>query len=498
MTPRLALSWKVACVPWIGAFFMGCSTHSEGASSGDAGQEGGSAVVYTPQGCDYSYSPPLRLGLQDVALDDDGPVDPQKGAPERVRIGLGGAVTKGTSGYADPTTSATFTWETAESDHAAKVRIGTSTTSLSAVHTGYTWTTPGSLGGPPTYLHEVHVCGLTSGTTYSYEVGGGPAGSEVWSAAQSFTTVPAGGSITLGVFGDARDSSATWQAVHMRMRDAAVAMQLIGGDIVDTASVESLYTTWLDAIWHDPNNPSAFLTLGQQMMVPIDGNHENDLANSFADWSIPGVAGDPYSETYASFDVGSAHILLIDDEQIAGSLASGAASAEAMAQLAWVDSDLKAANADRARHPFVVVIGHRCMFSSSVHGMDDDVLAARGALVPLYDKYSVDLVVNGHDHDYERSKPVMAGSPPSGPPVVGKGTTYVVSAGAGADAYATGTAQPFTATSVAYGTGTNYIGAYSLMELSSTTLKLTAYGLRASSSTVADDDVIDTFSVTHP
>ena len=100
-----------------------------------------------------------------------------------------------------------------------------------------------------------------------------------------------------------------------------------------------------------------------------------------------------------------------------------------------------------------------------MHGTDSDVLAARGVLVPLYDKYAVDLVVNGHDHDYERSKPLMAGNPPSGAPVVGTGTTYVVSAGAGADAYATGTPQPFTQTSVAYGSGTSYIGSYSILTL---------------------------------
>lgn len=473
-----------------------CS-QSSGASMPSPATDAG-AFAYTPQGCRYSYAPPARLGFQDLSLDDTTPVDPTSGAPQRVRLGLGGGTTKGEAGYADPTTSATFTWETAASGHAAKVKMGTSAGSMTDVHAGYTWTTPPSLGGSPTYLHEVHVCGLTPATTYYYEVGGGAAGAEVWSATQSFTTVPSSGTITLGVFGDARDVVSTWQAVHERMRDAGVALQLVSGDIVDTAALETLYTQWLDAIWHDPNDATKFLTLGQQMMVPINGNHENDLANSFANWSIPGVAGDPYAETHASFDVGSAHISMIDDEQIADSLSEGAANAEATAQLAWLDADLAAANADRAAHPFLIVVGHRCMFSSSVHGTDPDVLAARGALVPLYDKYSVDLVINGHDHDYERSKPLHAGTPPSGAPVVGQGTTYVVSAGAGADAYATGAPQPFTAKSVAYGSGTAYIGAYSLLAVSPSTLTLTAYGLVASATSVSDDEVIDTFSVPHP
>jgi predicted phosphodiesterase len=471
-----------------------CASHSASTSSN---ADAAAPFVYSPGGCEYAYSPPARLGFEDLALDGTGSVDATSGAPERVRVGLGGGVTKGRPGYADPTRSAAFTWETPASTQAAKIRFGTTATSLTEVRSGYTWTTPPSLGGPPTYMHEVHVCGLTPDTLYYYQVGGGAPAAEVWSATQSFTTAPAQGTVTLGVFGDARDMVTTWQAVHERMREASVSMQLISGDIVDTAALETLYTQWLDAIWHDPADPAAFLTLGQQIMVPVNGNHENDLPDSFADWATPGVAGAPYAETYGSFDIGSAHVTMIDDEQIAGSLSAGAASPEATAQLAWIDADLKAADADRGSHPFLVVVGHRCMFSSSMHGADADVLAARGALVPLYDKYSVDLVINGHDHDYERSKPLRAGSPPSGAPIVGAGTTYVVSAGAGADAYATGTPQPFTATSTAYGAGTKYIGAYSLLTLSPRTLTLTAYGLAASATSVSEDDVLDTFSVQH-
>lgn len=489
-------------LPWLGVAALCTSCHgnqtsSAGPSANPCGQaDDAASFEYAPEGCKYAYSPPSTLGLQDLALDDDAcPVSATGSTPERVRLGLGGGVHKGKPGYADPTTTAAFTWETAAPSHAAKVRFGKSVAAMTSVQTGYTWTTPSSLGGPPVYMHEVHICGLTPGTTYFYQVGGGPAGSEVWSAAQEFTTVPSTGTLTLGVFGDARDQVSIWQAVHERMREAGVSMQIIGGDVVDTAALETLYTQWLDAIWH-PDDAGSFLTLGQQMMVTINGNHENDLANSFANWAIPGVAGDPYAETYASFDVGTAHFLLIDDQQIGESLSTGSASPEAAAQLAWVDADLKAANDDRAMHPFIVVVGHRCMFSSSTHGSDADVIAARGALVPLYDRYAVDLVINGHDHDYERSKPLRAGSPATGMPIVGQGTTYVVSAGAGADAYATGAPQAFTAKSVAYGASTSYVGVYSLLTLSGNTLTLTSYGLRASSGAVADDDVIDTFAIT--
>ena len=99
-------------------------------------------------------------------------------------------------------------------------------------------------------------------------------------------------------------------------------------------------------------------------------------------------------------------------------------SAEAQAQLAWIEQDLAAANADRADHPFIVVISHRGMFSTSLHATDPDVLATRASLAPLYDKYKVDLVVNGHDHEYERTYPISRcthGSPPNGAAVAGTG-----------------------------------------------------------------------------
>jgi hypothetical protein len=122
----------------------------------------------------------------------------------------------------------------------------------------------------------------------------------------------------------------------------------------------------------------------------------------------------------------------------------------------------------------------------------------RGAVVPILDKYNVDIAFNGHDHEYERSKPVKAGSPPNGAPVVGSGTVYVICAGAGAEPYAVGQSQAsYSAKHQAFGTGTPYIGTYGLLTLDAHTLTFNAYGLKASGTMVATDDVIDTVTLTH-
>jgi hypothetical protein len=117
----------------------------------------------------------------------------------------------------------------------------------------------------------------------------------------------------------------------------------------------------------------------------------------------------------------------------------------------------------------------------------------------------VDLVINGHEHEYERSFPLHAGSPPDGAPVIqtgaGSGTTYVICAGAGAQPYPVAQSPaPYSMIQVPFGSASasvKYIGVYALLTMRGNTLTLMAYGLKASSSTVAGDDVIDTVSLSH-
>jgi len=235
-------------------------------------------------------SPPGTHMFQDFSVDTSTAVGSASGAaPARVRLGLGGGTSHGKPGYADPTTSAVFTWEITEKDSNAKVQIGTSRSSLTDVYQGYAWATPGAFGAAAVNMHEVHVCGLEPGKTYYYQVGGGAAKAEVWSATQSFTTVPNSGKVTLGVLSDARSQVTVWQTVEGRLKTAGVNAQIIPGDIVDIGPLESSWVTYLDAIW---KSGSSFLTLGEQMIVPIAGNHEAEAVQFYGNFSIPGTAAD--------------------------------------------------------------------------------------------------------------------------------------------------------------------------------------------------------------
>ncbi|CAH0474036.1 unnamed protein product [Peronospora belbahrii] len=80
-------------------------------------------------------------------------------------------------------------------------------------------------------------------------------------------------------------------------------------------------------------------------------------------------------------------------------------------QLAWLEADLKAAHANRANVPWIVVGMHRPIYSLYSCDADgtptgvDSSLELQKAFEKLLIKYEVDLVLVGHVHSYERHYP---------------------------------------------------------------------------------------------
>lgn len=67
-------------------------------------------------------------------------------------------------------------------------------------------------------------------------------------------------------------------------------------------------------------------------------------------------------------------------------------------QIAWLEKELKASSSN-----WKIVLFHHPLYSSGDrHGSD---VALREVLEPLFVKYNVSVVFNGHDHFYERVKP---------------------------------------------------------------------------------------------
>lgn len=464
-------------------------------SSGSSTWTGGIRFTsFTPKGCGFTVA--TRPEYQDFALGTPtvGP------SPEirRVRLGLGGNIGPSDKAHADPSTTIAFAWQTGNDTLASEVTwgYGTDPSKWPAENRtqGITWQTPPGLGAADAArMHEAYLCGLKPATTYSYRVGGGPAGKETWSEVYSFTTTPNDPNtpITIGVSGDSRgEINDAWRLVQRRMRLAGVGLQLFSGDMALIPTDQLEWEKWLDVAWKDTDGKP--LTLPQILILAAHGNHEAHSSLFFGNLVMPqdqSAAYAKYSELFYSVDVGPAHIIVLDDAWVA--IPDGDPSYAGTLK-AWLDQDLTAAVKNRANVPWIITVQHRPEFSSSAHGQDSDVLRARDFFVPIWDKYHVDLALRGHDHNYERSKPLTG--PAKSPTVHDSpegGTIYVVCAGSGAPAYAPGTSK-FTARSHGFDK-LGGIGVYGILTATKTSLKLEAHDLTADGS----DPIFDTLTITH-
>jgi len=123
---------------------------------------------------------------------------------------------------------------------------------------------------------------------------------------------------------------------------------------------------------------------------PSPGNHEYNFGQAAG---APGyyqyfgaAAGDP-AKGYYSYDLGAWHLIVINSNL---DMSTGSAQEQ------WLRTDL-------AAHPAVCTVAywHHPRFSSGGNG---STAATQPIWQALYD-YGADLVLNGHDHDYERFAP---------------------------------------------------------------------------------------------
>jgi hypothetical protein len=122
---------------------------------------------------------------------------------------------------------------------------------------------------------------------------------------------------------------------------------------------------------------------------PSPGNHEFHAAGATPYFDYFGTAaGDP-KNGYYSYELGSWHIIVLNSECIdVGGCDAGSR------QEKWLRADL-------AAHPVACTLAywHKPLFSSGgAHGNDPEIKPLWQALYEA----NADVVVNGHDHDYER------------------------------------------------------------------------------------------------
>lgn len=325
----------------------------------------------------------LALGLAAGLLAADA-----RAAPDQIRLGWQG-----------PTdTTMTVTWRSAEPAGAVEYGPDPSRGARAAARSAP------FAGG---FLHRAGLSGLAPGTRYHYRCGTEGA----WSADLTFATGPARGSMTpftFAVHGDSRSDDAARARVRAAVQARQPAFSIMTGDYVFDGEVQAEWDRWFATM-----EPLA----SRSPLMPAIGNHEVRSPLYFEQFPLParppGAPADA-DPAYYSFDYGQVHFVALSTEPM---------GEPGGPQQTWLRQDLARAAADPAIR-WVVAFGHRPPYGSSGHRSDEKVQAL---WVPAFESLGVDVSFWGHNHIYERTRPLFQGRVAE----VG-GATYVVTGGGGA------------------------------------------------------------------
>jgi hypothetical protein len=355
-------------------------------------------------GCGYNVT--TRLGAEPPRLSpahgmpSPGDINP---TPRAVHLGIVG----------DPKTSIVAQWRTVdETTRASVIRFGKGanltadqlTETRDGLEFGFKAT-----GSQIYRVHQAHLCGLEPGTTYSYQVGA--AGH--FSAVYSFTTAPdvvanPDAEVLFAFVGDSRDGYDVWSQAVQQLVTRSPDLVLFSGDAVTVGITQFEWEEFFDR-----GEP----LFARAPVVSAHGNHDVNSVNYYSQFAMPGD-----QETFG-FDYGHAHVTVAND------------SPEDPASTLGKDRDAIATDFERSKDArWRMFMHHRPMWSASTrHGSALDLQTAWG---PLVDQYHIDLVLAGHDHDYEVSKPLIGNAVQASNT---NATVFVVSGGAGAELYDAGT-----------------------------------------------------------
>ncbi|MGQ0535633.1 MAG: purple acid phosphatase family protein [Methanobacteriota archaeon] len=295
------------------------------------------------------------------------------------------------------------------------------------------------LPGDGVLAYRARITGLEPLTTYHYRavMQGGT------SADLTFTTGPVGGvpfRVTAwadqGVPDPANPTGEGEGDAAARNVQAALAMlpafHLHAGDLSYANGVSPTWTRYFAML-----EPLA----SRVPYLPAVGNHEREAGQQFYQYdsrfALPSAPG---ARWYA-FRYGDAVFVSLDTEHacadpvqdaVPGFVADRCEGGPNEAQRSFLRDTLEEARGDPGVE-WIVAFHHYPLWSDGPHGSSAALQAIWG---PLYDEFGVDLVIQGHDHMYERSRPLRSGAPAA------NGTVYVTVGTGGAGLYEFQSASP--------------------------------------------------------
>jgi hypothetical protein len=175
--------------------------------------------------------------------------------------------------------------------------------------------------------------------------------------------------------------------------------------MVDDGRVQSYWDSWfadVDANW----------TGDKGLMIPVVpclGNHESNSTNYYEQFALPG------NEQWFYYDWGpTLRIIVLNSEAFDSQIQTD--------QVTWLHSVLS----QTPENMWKIVMFHRNIYYAGGH---TDERNLRDYWVPLFDRYHVDIVVQGHSHLYHRTKPMNDSLPVYS---YREGTMYLTAGGWGA------------------------------------------------------------------
>ncbi len=370
----------------------------------------------------------------------------------------------------DPATSISVQWTTAATDltgytpkiwfdkaasagaDGAKMTFSAATTASGTGEYYYQSLVATDTSGTRYLTWTVEATGLTPDTDYVLRAGtwsdyqaGAFVKPDLTPSVVSFHTAPLKGKrqpVKIILAGDSRGGNDKIALNAERLAALGAAFWVFNGDFTDFCQQDQ-WDGWFDAM-----HP----ILNTAPLMPVKGNHEVFPPMYYGQFALPVNAGVPdgYQEHAWSINYANVHVIGLDST-------SAAAASD---QAAWLDADLAAARADPDIDWIIAAMHYPAYSACTNHGSTAWV---QQYWVPLFEKYNVDLIFAGHDHDYERSWPWVNNNK------VAKGPVYVVAGGFYADGYTNGSAA-WTATS-SHGNKSNYV----VMTVDGKTLSFIAY-----------------------
>ena len=237
--------------------------------------------------------------------------------------------------------------------------------------------------------HTIAITGLEEGQKYCYRIGDADRG--WWSETGVISTADNGTAFSFLHVSDPQSVTEkqyanNWaMALETAFDNHDIDFLLATGDMVDNGNdfVE----------WKRMFN-SATESLMSTVLMTATGNHEergeNANMQNFVYSNLPDQ--DTTTGVYYSFDYNTAHIAVLNTNDL------GDDNALSAAQIEWLKADMAA-----SEKPWKFIALHKAIYSNGSHFDDDDVVAIRAQLLPLMNELDIDLVFQGHDHVYMRT-----------------------------------------------------------------------------------------------